>query len=31
LPWLIGPESCGGRDMVELDAVVLANHSRVEV
>ena len=31
LPWLIGPEFCGGHDMVELDAVVLANHSRVEV
>ena len=31
LPWLIGPESCGGRDMVELDAVALANHRWVAV
>jgi hypothetical protein len=31
LPWLIGPEACGGHDMVELDAVLLQNHSRVTV
>jgi hypothetical protein len=31
LPRLIGPEDCGGRDMVELDGVVLPDQSRVEV
>ena len=31
LPRLIGPGDCGGRDMVRLDAVVLPDHSRVEV
>ena len=31
LPRLIGPEACGGRDMVELDAVLLPNHKRVEI
>lgn len=31
LPRLIGPEDCGGRDMVELDAVLLPNHRHIEV
>ena len=31
LPRLIGPGGCGGRDMVELDGVVLPDQSRVEV
>jgi hypothetical protein len=31
LPRLIGPGDCGGRDMVELHAVVLPNHIRVEI
>jgi hypothetical protein len=31
LPQMIGPGACGGRDMVELDAVVLPDHSRVNV
>jgi hypothetical protein len=31
LPRLIGPGDCGGRDMVELDAVLLPDHRRVEV
>jgi len=31
LPRLIGPGDCGGRDMVEMDAVLLPNHQRVEV
>lgn len=30
-PWLIGPGQCGGRDMVALEAVWLANGGRVEV
>jgi hypothetical protein len=29
MPRLIGPGACGGRDMVELDAVLLADRSRV--
>ena len=31
LPRLIGPGDCGGRDMVEMDALLLPNHQRVEV
>ena len=31
LPRLIGPGGCGGRDMVELNSVLFANGSRVEV
>ena len=31
LPRLIGPGDCGGRDMIELDAVLLPNRKRVEV
>jgi hypothetical protein len=31
LPRLIGPGDCGGRDIVEMDAVLLPNHRRVEV
>ena len=29
MPRLIGPGACGGRDMVELDAVLLADRSRI--
>jgi hypothetical protein len=29
MPRLIGPGACGGRDMVELDAVLLADHARI--
>ena len=31
LPRLVGPGDCGGRDMIELDAVLLPNRRRVEV
>jgi len=31
LPRLIGPGECGGRDMVELDAVRLPNHRHIEI
>jgi hypothetical protein len=31
MPRLIGPGACGGRDMVQLDAVLLADHARIEV
>jgi hypothetical protein len=31
LPRLIGPGNCGGRDMIELDAVLLPSRKRVEV
>ena len=31
LPRLIGPGDCGSRDMVELDAVLLPDHGRVEI
>ncbi len=31
MPRLIGPGACGGRDMVRLDAVLLADRTRVEV
>lgn len=31
LPRLIGPGECGGRDIVELNAVVLPNHRNIEV
>jgi hypothetical protein len=31
LPRLVGPGDCGGRDMIELDAVLLPNRKRVEV
>jgi hypothetical protein len=31
LPRLIGPGDCGGRDIIELDAVLLPNRKRVEV
>jgi hypothetical protein len=31
MPRLIGPGTCGGRDMVQLDAVLLADHTRIEV
>lgn len=31
LPRLIGPGACGGGDMVQLDAVLLADRTRVEV
>jgi len=31
VPWLIGPGACGGRDMVRLDAVWLADKTRVEL
>jgi hypothetical protein len=30
MPWLIGPGACGGRDMVRLDAVLLADKTRIE-
>jgi hypothetical protein len=31
MPRLIGPGACGGRDMVRLDAVLLADRTRIEV
>lgn len=31
MPRLIGPGACGGRDMVQLEAVLLADRARVEV
>jgi hypothetical protein len=31
LPRLIGPGECGGREMINLNAVLLPNHKRVEV
>jgi hypothetical protein len=31
MPHLIGPGACGGRDMVQLDAVWLADRTRIEV
>ena len=31
MPRLIGPDSCGGSDMVRLDAVMLAGGARVEL
>lgn len=31
MPRLIGPGACGGRDMVQLDAVLLADRTRIEV
>ncbi|MGB9386600.1 MAG: hypothetical protein WCB50_17550, partial [Pseudolabrys sp.] len=31
MPRLIGPDSCGGGDMVRLDAVMLAGGARVEL
>ena len=31
LPRLIGPGECGGRDMVEINAILLPDHKRVEV
>jgi hypothetical protein len=31
MPRLIGPGACGGRDMVQLDAVWLADRTRIEV
>jgi hypothetical protein len=31
LPRLIGPGDCGGRDMIELGAIMLPNHRRIEV
>jgi hypothetical protein len=31
MPRLIGPSACGGRDMVQLDAVLLTDHTRVDV
>jgi hypothetical protein len=31
MPRLIGPGACGGTDMVELDAVLLADKSRIEI
>jgi hypothetical protein len=31
MPRLIGPGACGGRDMVQLDAVLLADQTRIEV
>jgi hypothetical protein len=31
VPWLIGPGVCGGRDMVRLDAVWLADKTRIEL
>jgi hypothetical protein len=31
LPRLIGPDACGGSDMIELDAVLLADKSRIEI
>ncbi|MGH6726796.1 MAG: extensin family protein, partial [Pseudolabrys sp.] len=31
MPRLIGPGACGGRDMVQLDAVLLADSGRVEI
>jgi hypothetical protein len=31
LPWLIGPGACGGRDMVRLGAVLLADKTRVDI
>jgi hypothetical protein len=30
MPWLIGPGACGGRDLVRLDAVLLADNARIE-
>jgi hypothetical protein len=31
MPRLIGPGACGGRDMVQLDAVLLADRTRIEI
>jgi hypothetical protein len=31
MPRLIGPGTCGGRDMVQLDAVLLADRTRIEI
>jgi hypothetical protein len=31
MPRLVGPGACGGRDMVQLDAVLLADHARIEI
>jgi hypothetical protein len=31
MPRLIGPGACGGRDMVQLDAVLLADRTRIEL
>ncbi len=31
MPRLIGPGACGGRDMVQLDAVLLADRARIEL
>jgi hypothetical protein len=31
MPRLIGPGACGGRDMVRLNAVTLADHARIEI
>ncbi len=31
MPRLIGPGACGGRDMVQLDAVLLADRTRVDI
>jgi hypothetical protein len=31
VPWLIGPGACGGRDMVELKAVWLADKTRIAI
>ncbi len=31
MPRLIGPETCGGADMVELEAVLMPNNSRITV
>ena len=31
VPWLIGPGACGGRDMVRLDAVLLADKTRIVI
>src|SRR5207237_7979891 len=31
MPRLIGPDACGGGDMVRLDAVMLANGRRIEL
>ena len=31
MPRLIGPGACGGRDMVELDAILLADRTRIAV
>jgi hypothetical protein len=30
MPWLIGPGACGGRDMVQLDAILLADNDRID-